>query len=89
MALLALKHKLHGANNDFLQIINFLDVATDQLVTLGKGHGASFFHLNQEEVGLCDHWRQQYRFTTRALEPDCRRLKLGLAACLLCAVQAP
>lgn len=43
MALLALKHKLHGANNDFLQIINFLDVATDQLVTLEKGHGVSFF----------------------------------------------
>lgn len=25
------------------QIINFLDVATDQLVTLGKGHRASHF----------------------------------------------
>lgn len=55
MALLALKHKLHGAKNDFLQFINFFDVATDQLVTLGIGHGASFFHLTQEEVGLCDH----------------------------------
>lgn len=43
MAPLALKHKFHGANNDFLQIINFLDVATDQLVTLGRGHAASFF----------------------------------------------
>lgn len=43
MALLTLKHKLHGANNDFLQIINFLDVASDQLVTLGKDHEVLFF----------------------------------------------
>lgn len=64
MALLALKRKLHGANNDFLQIINFLDTATDQLMTLGKGHGPHFFHLNQEEVGMCGHQKQQYRVKT-------------------------
>lgn len=56
---LTLKHKLHGANNDFLQIINFLDVATDQLVTLEKGHGTflSLFPLKSEKVGLFDHQR--------------------------------
>lgn len=56
VTLFTLKYKLHGADNDFLQIINFHDVATDQLVTLGKGHGTSFFFsLKSEQVGLFDH----------------------------------